>query len=84
MYNNFISFISFYITKKLDLETKIHHIVSVFMCASSGLTLPTGATIGAIKLLYVWITRRIRLYDVIFSLSINILINLLKNTTIDG
>ena len=38
-----------FIHEKLDLETKIHHIVSVFMCASSGLTLPTGPSIGAIN-----------------------------------
>ncbi len=38
-----------FINEKLDLETQIHHIISVFVCASSGLTLPTGSIIGSIN-----------------------------------
>ena len=38
-----------YITEVLDFETKIHHIVTVFITGSTALSVPTGPTTSAIN-----------------------------------
>jgi hypothetical protein len=38
-----------YLTAELDFETKIHHIVTVFLTGSAALIIPTGTTTSAIN-----------------------------------